>query len=126
MNTLDFSLLLQPITTSTNLKDVALVEGVYSVSEQIKNCVFSTPLDLPFSSKNAVDVSKYNLTKDFDRMMYAINLSDVIKAANKNIHNLSIAHSIQNNILKLEFTFDYGVSITNSSKQTIKLEKPLL
>lgn len=126
MKTLDFSLLLRPISTSTNLKDVALVEGVYSVSEQIKNCIFSTPFDLPFSSTNAVDTSSYNLTNNFDRTRYVIELSDVIKAANKNIRNLSVKHSIQNNKLKLEFTFDYGTDVNKISKQTIKLEKPIL
>lgn len=126
MKTLDFSLLLRPISTTTNLKDVALVEGVYSISEQIKNCVFFTPFDLPFSSTNGVDTSAYNLTNNFDRMRYVIKLSDVIKASNKKIHNLSIKHSIQNNNLKLEFTFDYGIDVNRISKQTIKLEKPLL
>jgi hypothetical protein len=114
------------VQTVGSLKDVALVEGLFAVSQQIKNIVFSTRSDRPFSPQSGPDLNNIDWSSSFFRMLGVQKIYDSIKYGNKFLQNVKINSSVQNTKLKLTISFDYVVGAVTQPNNVITLEKSIL
>jgi hypothetical protein len=125
MQKVDFDILLTPSASTSNLKDISLVQGLASVAQQIKSVVSMSAKEIPFSSVVGANVQDY-ISKN---RLYDIFLNESINSsvayAVKDIFNLSSAISISENnpgIVKIIIKFDYKTRTTQSSNNTVTVE----
>jgi hypothetical protein len=110
----DFSILLEPAIKSTlDHKDVALVNDVYSIGQQIKNIVLSRYGERPFTPQIGVefDITKIGKTQNIDLTKNKVYIKSRIEYLIKNIKNVKV--DVQPNSYNTLVTvlFDY-VSLT--------------
>ncbi len=106
----DFDILLSPIKSSTNLKDVSLVKGVAAVGQKIRNLLYTTKGDRPFDS--SVGTSLLTNLKDYRGPKGAIlinNITSNIQYAIKETRDVSISikQSSTINYIDIVIKFDY-------------------
>jgi len=106
----DFDILLSPIKTSTNLKDVSLVRGIAAVGQKIRNLLYTTKGDRPFDA--SVGTSLLTDLKYYRGPKGAIlinNITSNIQYSIKETRNVSISikQSSVANYIDVVIKFDY-------------------
>jgi hypothetical protein len=125
MQKVDFDILLTPSASTSNLKDISLVQGLASVAQQIKNVVSMSAKEIPFSSVIGSNVQDY-ISKN---RLYDIFLNESINSsvayAIKDIFNLSSTISTSENtpgIVTITIKFDYKTRTTQSRNNIVTVE----
>jgi hypothetical protein len=125
MQKVDFDILLTPSASTSNLKDISLVQGLASVAQQIKSVVSMSAKEIPFSSVIGANVQDY-ISKN---RLYDIFLNESINSsvayAVKDIFNLSSTISSSENtpgIITITIKFDYKTRTTQSSNNIVTVE----
>ena len=123
MDKLDFDILLSKISSTNGLQDVALVSGLASATQQIKNIVHLNQSDKPFNPSVAANLQSIFL-QNFTNIVAIDRINSVISNAIPNVFNVGSSIQVINNIPNVKVTFGYR-SLTSTSVNnqiTIKLD----
>lgn len=106
----DFDILLSPIKSSTNLKDVSLVKGIGAVGQKIRNLLYTTKGDRPFDS--SVGTSLLTNLKNYGGPKGAILINNIISNIQYSIKetrnvSVNIKQGSAVNYIDVVIKFDY-------------------
>jgi len=106
----DFYILLSPVKTNNNLKDISFTKGIAAVGQKIQNLLYTAKGDRPFANKIGTSLSsdlKYYGTARGALLVNNIqaNITNAIKEV-RNV-SVSIAKGPGINLINVNIKFDY-------------------
>lgn len=110
MEKIDFDILLIPSISESDRKDIALVQGLAAIGQQIKNIVSMSEKEIPFSSIIGANVINYISKNRSNDIFLNESVNSSLAFALKNIFNISstfTSSSTTPDILTVNIKFDY-------------------
>ena len=123
MDKVDFSILLLPVATSNEEKDIALVAGMASVAQQIQNIVLSNKIERPFTPTVGVDIDLDSMANAFTRTLYSNRIYSSLSYLIKDIYNIRTNIQYSPVQITIKVTFDYTKKAFNVPNNTVTIIK---
>jgi|694.fasta_scaffold24738_11 hypothetical protein len=123
MDKVDFSILLLPVATSSEEKDIALVAGMASIAQQIQNIVLSNKIERPFAPVVGVDFDTQSIANNFTRTLYNNRIYSSLSYLISGIYNIKSSIQYSGAEITITVTFDYKTKSFNIPNNTVTLIK---
>jgi hypothetical protein len=123
MDKVDFSILLLPVATSSEEKDIALVAGIASIAQQIQNIVLSNKIERPFAPVVGVDFDTQSIANNFTRTLYNNRIYSSLSYLISGIYNIKSSIQYSGAEITITVTFDYKTKSFNIPNNTVTLIK---
>lgn len=123
MDKVDFSILLLPVVTSNEEKDIALVAGMASVAQQIQNIVLSNKIERPFTPTVGVDIDLDSMANAFTRTLYSNTIYSALSYLINGIYNIRTNIQYSPVQITIKVTFDYKTKAFNVPNNTVTIIK---
>lgn len=112
----DFSILLEPVVTSTSKKDISLVSGYNAYAQYIEHVMKTQKKELVSDMNLGTDYFTY-IYGTVDRGVMELNLAAYVQAAVPKLTNVKVKLLEQTNTdmhFNVSFTFFDGIKIQNN------------
>lgn len=112
----DFSILLEPVVTTTSKKDISLVSGYNAYAQYIEHVMKTQKKELVSDMNLGTDYFTY-IFGTTDRGVMELNLSAYVQAAIPKLTNIKVTLLEQTNTdmhFNVSFTFFDGIKIQNN------------
>jgi hypothetical protein len=123
MDKVDFSILLLPVATSSEEKDIALVAGMASIAQQIQNIVLSNKIERPFAPVVGVDFDTQSIVNNFTKTLYNNRIYSSLSYLISGIYNIKCSIQYSGTETTITVTFDYKTKSFNIPNNTVTLIK---
>jgi len=123
MDKLDFDILLTPIYSVNESQDVALVSGLASATQQIKNIVYLNYGDRPFNAGVGADLQSV-FSSNFGSIVAINRIVSTISYSVPNISDVSASVYMTGNIpnVKIFFTYKTLTSYSQNNQIIVQLD----
>lgn len=127
MKTKDFSILLEPVSTTNTKKDLAFVDGTNSIVQQIENLLRTNKGENSSNPAFGANLTDYLYDIGVNRLAVTNSLKAIIKSSIRNIFDVSVGIDYYSENLII-FNINFSTELTLNSKNTssCKIEIPLL
>ncbi len=123
MDKIDFSILMLPVATSSEEKDIALVNGMASVAQQVQNIVLSNKIERPFAPIVGVNLDTSGLSSNFSRVLYSNRIYSSLSYLMPSIYNIRTSIDYSPAQITIAVTFDYKTKTFNIPNNTVTITK---
>jgi hypothetical protein len=123
MDKIDFSILMLPVATSSEKKDIALVNGMASVAQQVQNIVLSNKIERPFAPIVGISLDTSGLSSNFNRVRYSQKIYSSLAFLIPNIYNIRTSIDYSPVQITIAVTFDYKTKAFNIPNNTVTITK---
>jgi hypothetical protein len=121
MEKIDFDILLATISSVNERKDVALVQGSYTIAQQIKNIVLLNKSENSFNPALGTDIQTLLSGNLVDVYLAVDQINTAIIYSIQNIYNVRTKITNSLGILDIRVRYDYRTKTSSTPNQEVTI-----
>jgi hypothetical protein len=121
MDKIDFDILLATISSVNDRQDVALVEGSYTIAQQIKNIVLLNKSENSFNYVLGTDIQTFLTGNMLDAYLAVDQINTAISYSIQNIYKVRTKITNNLGILTIRVRYDYSTKTSFSPNQEVTI-----
>ena len=121
MNKIDFDILLSTIPSANDRQDVALVEGSYNISQQIKNVVLLDRAENTFNYGLGTNIKSFLMGNLSNLYIVVDKINTAITYSVKNVNKVRTRIYNNGGILTIVVKYDYYTKTSSSPNNQVTI-----
>ena len=121
MEKIDFDILLATIPSTNDRQDVSLVEGSYTIAQQIKNIVLLNKSENSFNQALGTDIQNLLSGNLVDVYLAVDQINTAIIYSIQNIYNVRTRITNNLGILDIRVRYDYRTKTSSTPNQEVTI-----